>query len=251
MFSSLVIQIIVVFLVIIVALILFKPEKRPHYAFLFLGVYLVARIVNMFPLFLDFHIGLKFNWIGHLLIIAWVLIFIRLGPLKPKDIGLTLEHRTGTIIPAVKATLGIIIFKGILAALVNGGPATGGPPFDSVAAETLIFQITMPPLAQELLFSGLLLSLIIIALGGRKTDQEFEWNQLIVLAIIVTAFSHAIRFGLVYNTSLQFRIMSSLIPFIGKTMYSWLRLYTGSLVFPVLAFSTSNFVVWLVPYLLG
>lgn len=238
---------IVMSLVLVVALFVVKQDRRPWFAFLFLVVYLVARIAVLLPLpqVLDFHPdGLVHNWIGHLLQIAWVLVFLWIGPLRAEDIGLTLKQRSGTILPAVVGTIGVIAFKGGLPVLLGGGPSNG------LSAETLLFQITMPPLAQELLHSGLLLSLMIIALGGIKVDQEFDWTLVIVLAVLVNAFSHGIKFGLQYDPGLQFNIMVFMTPFIGKLVYAWLRLSTGSLLFPVLAYSLSNLVVVLIPYLL-
>lgn len=139
-------------------------------------------------------------------------------------------------------TIGVIAFKGIVAALLNEGP------LNDLIGETLLFQITMPPLAQELVHTGLLLTLMIFALGGTRTNQKFEWSRVTVMAVIVTAFSHGIVFGLSYNAGLQFNIMVFIIPFMGKLVYAWLRLYTGSLVFPILAYSLSNFIVFLVAY---
>jgi len=141
-------------------------------------------------------------------------------------------------------TIGVIAFKGVLAGLQSPAPSNG------LSVETLLFQITMPPLAQELLHSGLLLSLAIIALGGSKVGQEFDWTLVIVLAVIVSAFSHGIKFALQYDAGLQFNIMVFMVPFIGKLVYAWLRLSTGSLLFPVLAYSLSNLLVVLIPHLL-
>lgn len=175
--------------------------------------------------------------------IIWVLVFVWIGPLKAKDIGLTLKQYPDSIIPAIKLTIGITVFKGIMAAILTGQP-------NDILVETFLFQITMPPLAQELVHTGLLLTLMIFALGDR-INQKTDWNRIIYLAVIVTAFSHGIKFALSYNGGLQLSIMAFIIPFIGKVVYAWLRLYTGSLLFPILAFSISNFVVWLVPYLLN
>ncbi len=238
---------IVMSLVLVVALFVVKQNRRPWFAFLFLVAYLVARIAVLLPLpqVLDLHPeGLVHNWIGHLLKIAWVLVFLWIGPLKAEDIGLTLKQRSGTILPAVMGTIGVIAFKGVLAGLQSPAPSNG------LSVETLLFQITMPPLAQELLHSGLLLSLAIIALGGSKVGQEFDWTLVIVLAVIVSAFSHGIKFALQYDAGLQFNIMVFMVPFIGKLVYAWLRLSTGSLLFPVLAYSLSNLLVVLIPHLL-
>lgn len=244
MFLTVFAQTIVVSLILIATLFLVKQNHRPYFALLFIAAYLVSRIVVRLPFALDLHLGLIHSWLGHFLMIGWVLIFLWIGPLRAKDIGLTLKQHSGTITPAIMVTIGIIAFKGIVAALF-----TEGQPND-VILETLLFQITMPPLAQELVQTGLLLTLMILALGG-TINQKTDWDRVTFLAVIVTAFSHGIIFALSYNGGLQFNIMAFMIPFIGKIAYAWLRLYTGSLLFPILAFSISNFVVWLVPYLLN
>ena len=241
MFLSVLPQTVGVFLVIMIAFAMVKQNHRPYFAILFIVAYLVSRIVVRLPDALG--LQLNYNWIGHVLVIAWVLFFLWISPLKPKDIGLTLRQRSGTVMPAVIVTLCLIALKGIITVLLNAFLYNSG-------FETLLFQITMPALAQELQYSGLLLSLMIVALGGRQTEQKFDWNRVTVLAIIITAFSHGIVFGLVNNTGFQVNILAFTTPFIGKLVYAWLRLSTGSLLFPILAFSVSNFVVWLLTLLL-
>lgn len=238
---------IVMSLIIALALFPAKQSRRPLFAFLFLVVYAVARIASLLPhteALRSLSEGLAHNWAGHLFIIAWVLIFVRIGPLRASDIGLTFAQRAGTVLPAVLATLGVIAFKGGLTVLLSGGPP------DDLMTETLLFQITMPPLAQELLHSGVLLSLMIVALGGRRVDQEFGWTVPIVFAVIVTALSHGVIFGLRFDSGFQFNIMAFTTPFVGKLVYGWLRLSTGSLLFPILAYSLSNLAVLLLPRLL-
>ncbi len=234
---------ITLFLVVTIALLWVKKDRRPIYAFLFLAVYLIARLVNVLPVLLNFHIeGLIFNWFGHIFQIAWVLIFLWLSPLKAKDIGLTFKQRPDTIRPAVLMTIGLIVFKVGLTAL------SGGRQLDELMTEQWLFELTMPPLAQEFLHSGLLLSLLIIALGGSKVDQKDDWTSVIVIALVINAFSHGIKFGLQYDPGLQFNFMVFFTPFLGKLAYGWLRLSTGSLLFPVLAFSLSNLGVLLVDF---
>ncbi len=247
MFVPVLFDAVALLMVVIVALLVVRQHRRPYFAFLFLVVFVVARIVSILPLphALGLHPeGLVYNWIGHLLQIAWVLVFLWAGPLSAKDIGLTFKQRSGTVLPAVLMTIGVITFKGGLRVLLNGTPA------DDLITETILFQGTMPPLTQEVLYSGLLLSLLIVALGGKAADQDFDWSSTIVLAVIVTAFSHAVAFGLRYDAGLQVNFGAFLTPFIGKLVYAWLRLSTGSLVFPVLAYSLSNLVVLFIPYLL-
>ena len=246
MFLPILLDTIAVSLTVAIALLLARHNHRSYFGLLFLVVYAVARVVNRLPSpdALGIHPeGLAYNWVGHLFMLAWVLIVVRIGPLRARDIGLTLAQRPGTVLPAVLVTLGVIAFKGGLTALLGGAPA-----YDPMT-ETLFFQITMPPLAHELLHSGLLLFLMIVALGGRSVDQEFDWALPVVAAVIVTAFSHGVIFALRYDAGLQFNIAAFTTPFMGKIAYAWLRLSTGSLLFPVLAYSSSNLVVVLVQYL--
>ncbi len=248
MFLPVLLDTLVVALIAATALLLAKQNRRPRFALLFLVVYAVARTVNRLPSpeALGLHPeGLAYNWVGHLFMVAWVLIVVRIGPLWAKDIGLTLSQRSGTVLPAILVTLGVIVFKGGIALLTSGGPP------DDLMTERLLFQITMPALAQELVYSGALLSLMLVALGGKRVDQQFDWTLPVVLAVVVTALSHGITFGLQYDPGLQFRITAFLVPFMGKLVYGWLRLSTGSLLFPILAFSLSNLAVLLLPYLLG
>ena len=45
--------------------------------------------------------GLQWNWIGKILSIVWVLIFLRIGPFSAREMGLTVKHRQGTLFPAI------------------------------------------------------------------------------------------------------------------------------------------------------
>lgn len=233
-------QTIAVILALVLASVLVKEDRRPLFVVLFLSAHLVSRFVIRLPLVLDLHLGLRHNWVGHILVIAWVLLFLKMGPIGAKEIGLTWKQDPGTTVPALMITAGVVAFKGILAALSPAGPPGGR------MAETLLFQITMPPLAQELLYTGLLLTLAVVALGGTIGDRAPAWDRVTVLAVLVAAFSHGIGFSLLHETGLQFHPGLFMIPFLGKVVYASLRLYTGSLLFPMLAYSISNLVVWMV-----
>lgn len=84
-------QTMVVSLLLIVALVLVEENRRPYFALLFIVAYLVSRILVILPGTLGLHLGLIHNWVGHFLKVAWVLIFLWIGPLRAKDIGLTLK----------------------------------------------------------------------------------------------------------------------------------------------------------------
>ncbi len=243
MYMSLLAQITIILLLLVVVLALTNQDRRPYYAFLFLVFKLVDSILLRLPSTLGLQQGFDWNWIGKFLTIAWVLVFLWIGPLSAKNIGLTLKHHAGSIIPALQVTVVFIAVKGLGAIFMRAGSS-------NAITETLLFQITMPGLAEEPAYQGILLALMILALGGKPVSGEFQWNRISKWAVFITAITFGVVHALSYHAGFQFDFSSFLFPFLAALVFAWLRLSTGSLLFPILAHNGGNFTYFLISYLL-
>jgi uncharacterized protein len=200
--------------------------SRPALALLFLGLFALDTALTMLPIALQLHpAGVNWNWIGKLLSLGWALAFVRFGPLSVDEVGLTLRHRPGSVLPAVLLTVALVVATSFL---VSSGRTD---------AETLAFQATMPGLAEELAYRGVFLALLVTAFGGRRG---------VIWAAVVTSVAFGLIHGLALDGwSVRFDAMALLFPSLGGLAFAWLRLRTGSLLFPVLAHNGANLAAYL------
>ncbi len=230
---------------VVLALLLVR-DRRSSYAMLFVTLMALDAVLLHVPGVLDLHPeGTQWNWIGKFLGVAWVLLFLRFGPLSARDIGLTLRQRPGSTVPAIVWTA---LFVGIS---VGINFLVFVEPHDTVTIETLLYQATMPGIAEELVHRGVFLSLLMLALGAKSTVEWSSWKAPeVLLPVLVTAFHFGIVHALLYADGVHFGVFSFLFPFIGGLVWAVLRLETGSLLFPVLAHNGGNLITVLILYLL-
>ena len=198
-------------------------------AVLFLALLAFDHVVTAFPVVYGVAQipGSDWNWTGKLLSLAWALAFIAVGPLSRRDVGLTPRQRAGSVLPASLVT-GALVALGVGVGLVFGE----GGPFE---AEALLYQLSMPGLAEELAYRGVFLALLHRALPADEGTAAFWWP-----AVVTT-----LAFGLWHGLSLEggrvsFDFLSFLYPLIGGGAFAWLRERTGSLLFPILAHNAAN-----------
>ena len=169
--------------------------------------------------------GGSWNWDGKAYSLGWALAFVAFGPLSTEEAGLTLRQRAGSVRAAALATAALTAASFGLGVLFGGGPPD---------AETIAFQLTMPGLAEEVVFRGVLIGLLHRALPGGGLAAR-------VGPTLVTA----VAFGLVHGLSVEggipsFEWLFFSYTFAGGLAYGWLRERTGSVAFPVLAHSLGN-----------
>jgi uncharacterized protein len=110
--------------------------------------------------------------------------------------------------------------------LFQPGPASLG---------TLAFQATMPGLAEEIAYRGILPALL-LGLTGRQAPDATPWT-----VVIATALLFGIWHGLRYmDGTFSFEPLAALTPLIGGIAAGGLRFKTGSLLIPVLGHALAN-----------
>lgn len=180
--------------------------------------------------------GGGWNWSGKVYSLVLSVIVILALRIDRDAIGLTFKQRSTSL--SVLAVLGFIIWGSALGLMFQPGPAD---------LETLIFQVTMPGLAEELVYRGLVPAVLLGALWGRALPQGNYWP-----VIVGTAIAFGLWHSLGYaKGEFRFDVMSGLFPFIGSLAGGWLRFRTGSLLVPVLGHGLANLAFHVVGGLAG
>jgi membrane protease YdiL (CAAX protease family) len=184
---------------------------------------LVTGLPNLVPA-LDV-IGGEWNWMGKVLSLALSAIAIAAFGLSPDAIGLTLRQRHPRI--GIVAVALFIVWGACLGTFFKPGAPD---------AETLAFQATMPGLAEELVYRGIVPALLLGLVRHKAPVGDIPWAVIVATSVMFGAWH-----GLGYSHGhFSFDTMSALFPFLGSLPGGWLRFKTGSLVVPFLGHSLAN-----------
>lgn len=183
---------------------------------------LVTGLPSAFP---GLHLPGHWNWAGKCLSLGLSFVVIALLRLRPESVGLTVRWRNAGV--GFGMLLFFIVWGACLGLLFKPG---------SPDAETLAFQATMPGLAEELVYRGILPVLLLWHTASAESSERVPW---------VIIFATAAVFGLWHGLRLSgahvgFDVMSALFPFLGSILGGWLRFKTRSLLFPVAGHGLAN-----------
>jgi len=167
-------------------------------------------------------LGVHWNWSGHLLALAGTLF---LGALLAGRIGLSAAN-FGLTWPARSA----VNVAGPVAAALAGFAvsALSDGRLQNVPTETWLFLATMPGLAEEAAFRGVLL-----AAADRAAPQSRT-----IAGVRVSAGAALLTLGFVGLHGIGVGTLISVLP--AALLYLWLRLRTGSVLVPIFAHNLWN-----------
>ncbi|WP_417612786.1 type II CAAX prenyl endopeptidase Rce1 family protein [Parasphingorhabdus sp.] len=179
----------------------------------------------------------QYNWSGKLLAIAtsavMIIVTVRSSEkLTFADAGLTFRQREGSVGPALIAIALMIAFIIGLQMLANDGA--------TLDTETLLYQATIPGIDEELMFRGLLLLGLSMAVTGRTWNlwgAPVGWAA--ILVTIIFALGHSI---IVSDGQIQTIWIAMIYTAILGWALMWIRLRTGSILLPIIAHNATNFV---------
>lgn len=208
-------------------------RRRPVvlWALLFLGLLILDQALLYLPLqtHLNDALHVHWNWLGKLFVLAWAIPFLALGPVTFSDAGFR-KPIAGTTARAVT----IVVALALVAFIAHWFLQTGTPR----STATILYQLTMPAIAEETVFRGVLFAVVERAFGERGSIDQLWWKS---RAVWLTAIAFALTHGWgVVNGAFQFDVMACIMPLVFGVIASGLRKYSGSIAFPVVLHSAVN-----------
>jgi membrane protease YdiL (CAAX protease family) len=169
--------------------------------------------------------GGHWNWAGKLLSLGLSALAIRVLRLRPEAVGITVRWRHGRI--GVVSLFFFVVWGACLGLLFKPG---------SPDLETLAFQATMPGLAEELVYRGILPAILLWRIA-KSGDPEGTPRAVILATAVAFGVWHGLHLS---GGQFAFDVMSALFPFLGSIPGGWLRFKTRSLAFPIAAHGLAN-----------
>jgi uncharacterized protein len=170
-------------------------------------------------------LGGHWNWTGKLFSLALSVLAMATLRLSCEAVGLTFRQRQLKV--GILALVLFVVWGGTLGWLFNPGAAD---------AETLLFQATMPGLAEELAYRGIAPAILLGLVRGQGAVEGMPWAVIVAVSILFGVWH-----GLSYSDGhFGFAPLSALFPLIGSIPGGWLRFKTGSLIVPVLGHGLAN-----------
>lgn len=176
---------------------------------------------------------LQWNWQGKLVEAAWPLLLPILAPgISLASLGVTSRLRPGWLKPTILAAALALALPALF--FVLGARKT-------LDGEGWAFQLTMPGIAEELVFRGVYQSLLnrIFGRPWRWANAEFGWG-LIITAVLFAA-------GHVFSADRQLRLHITLAagigPLMGSFIAGWIRERTDTVWPEAIAHNLSNVLI--------
>lgn len=169
------------------------------------------------------------NWQGKALALAATLGIAALPAFGWKRCGLTLAQAPGSLMPCALVALA---YCGVFAAL-----ALVFPDHSPASRETVAFQLTMPGFEEEPFYRGILLFALGQAFRGRVRLLGVEWGWGAVLSCLLFGLAHAFSYRHGQFALDPVTLGLTVLP---SFLAVWVRLRSGSLVFPVLLHNFGN-----------
>lgn len=206
------------------------PTRRP-WLLLFLATLTLLLGLQALPALTpgERTLGERWNWSGSLLGLAgtlWVAVLLaRRCGVSWRDMGFTLAQAPGSLRAALLVTAAALSLNVLVT-------SRGDFRLASVPMETWLYQATLPGLAEEAAFRGVLLALLERAYAARKPvfGVGLGWGGAAVTLVFLAL--HGATLG----------TLLGVLP--AALLYLWLRLRTGSLVLPVLVHNAWNLSVY-------
>lgn len=165
------------------------------------------------------------NWIGKSCALAFSLMIIMALPKLRAELGFTLIQKSNSVKKSLSA-ITILFFSAICLSFNQENIS-----FD---VKTLLFQLTMPSLDEELAYRSILLFLL---LKGLCINSKTLFNPATILITLLFGTIHGIHYS---NDSLNIDPLAFLITTAIGSVLMYIRLLSGSIVFPIIGHSVFN-----------
>lgn len=191
-------------------------------------------LTNGYGLFPSLPLGGDWNWQCKILALAASLVVIALPGFGWRETGLTLVQAAGSLKTALPVA-GLYVGLFMVLALIF--------PNDRPSVETLIFQLTMPGLEEEVFYRGVLLVALGRAFAGRVRFLGVDWGLGAILSCMLFGLAHAFGFS---NGEFSFDPLTMGLTAVPSLIAVWLTLKTRSLMLPVQLHNFGNAVMMLI-----
>jgi membrane protease YdiL (CAAX protease family) len=158
--------------------------------------------------------GTQWNWQGKFLEVLWPLAYVALTKSDPARFGIRVRLNPGSGAALWRTAAGVLVFAA----------AVGLFPGPRPARETVWFEPTMPGLGEELVFRGILQSLLNEIFPKRWTvmGAKAGWGWLLTAALF--GVLHGVRL----SPWLQIEVPSMIFPLVFGLLVGWVRERSGS-----------------------
>lgn len=184
-------------------------------------------LTNAYGSFPDFIGGTK-NWQGKVLALGAVLAVAALPTFGWARCGLRISQEPGSLKATIPVAAAYCAFFIAIALAFPDGKAT---------AEETAFQLTMPGIAEEPFYRGVLLFAFDQAFKARKRIFGVDWGWGAVLSCFLFGMDHAFGFS---DGNFSFDAITLALTALPSFLAVWLRMRTGSLLLPVLLHNFGN-----------
>lgn len=173
-------------------------------------------------------IGGEWNWQGKLLALCVTVAIAALPAFGWSRSGFTLSQEAGSLKASIPVVVLYCAFFVVIALVFPGGKAS---------AEDVAFQLTMPGFEEEPFYRGILLLALDRSFTGRVRFLGVDWGWGALLSCALFGMAHAFGFS---DGRFTFDAMTMALTALPSLIAVWLRLRTGSLLFPILLHNFGN-----------
>jgi membrane protease YdiL (CAAX protease family) len=187
-----------------------------------------ALLTRMYGLLPDFFPESDWNWQGKTLALFASLAIASLPFVGWRSTGLTFRHAKGTLRSCVPVMLVYLGFFLCLALVF---------PNETADIETIVFQLTMPGLEEEVFYRGILLFALDRAFTSRMRFLGVDWGFGALLSCCAFGLAHAMSFS---DGQFGFDAITMALTALPAFIGVWLRYRTGSLLLPIVLHNLGN-----------
>ena len=235
---------------------LFTRDRRPWAAWILLVATLdVMATLSPFLLPLPFLSFGHWNWAGKaanlvvmLSLAGWL---VRRQVLTRQEIGLQFRsagscENSDSSEGSGRALLWVLVPYFLALAALKGFTSDA---HDFPSLESLAFEATLPGLAEELAYRGLLMALYDRLLPGGTAFPLTVFGARLGLGAIVVSVGFGVLHGVTFDEQLALQCSPTVVVFTGSVglVLAWVRARTGSLVLPVAVHNLTNLVLISMP----
>jgi membrane protease YdiL (CAAX protease family) len=225
----------IIYLILILPLIFFG-KKQSNASKQYIIVFVLYVILDMFAtaLPIEFHyfdfVKLEMNWSGKIysyILAAAFILFFKSIPLS--QYGITTKQKEGSINFSVRTTIAVLVVMLAYCIFIGRYKAS---------IENVIFQLLMPSVIEEIVYRGILLTLLSMVFVKNLKIGKMNFG----MGVIITSILFGLWHGL--NITNDLDITMSWVPFVYTGLIGFVlalvKERTGSLLFPIVIHQIIN-----------